>query len=342
MNHPLATFITRYFSHYLPIQRGLSENTILAYRDAVKLLLCFSSDTLKKPPDELDVENVNHQIVLDFLDHLEQERGCSARTRNHRRSVISSLFEFIGREEPILLEHCQKIRAIPPKRTDHRQIKCLEEVEMKAVLDAVDTNSRTGVRDRALLLLLYNSGARASEIVGLELTDLRLEDSAYVRLLGKGRKERSCLLWPETVTALKTFLEQRKPQNPGTVRVFLNARGYPITRSGIRHITRKYGAKAQVKQPSISKNVNPHVIRHTTAMHLLRSGNDINMVSYWLGHADVNTTHIYLEIDMEAKRKMIEKAGAPKVSKHASWKKPKILEWLEKLTKEALLCAANA
>ena len=231
--------------------------------------------------------------------------------------------------------HCGQIRAIPLKRAEHKTVDYLNENEMQAVLDTVDVNSRTGMRDMALLMLLYNTGARVSEIVALDLDDLRLDDSAQVRLIGKGRKERSCPLWAETVTVLNSYLHQRAPKEPGTQQVFLNANGAPITRFGIRYITRKYGAQAQVKQPDMTaKRVNPHTIRHTSAMHLLRAGNYINMVSYWLGHADINTTHIYVEIDMEMKRKMIAKAGAPDVGNKTPWQQPDVLQWLNQLVKK--------
>lgn len=339
MNHPLANFMKHFFSHYLPVQRGLSINTVMAYRDAVKILLCYAADTLKTSVDELAVEDITEPLVLGFLDHLEQVRGCSPRSRNARLAAIRSLFDFIAREEPVLMLQCRQIRAIPLKRAEHKSIDYLEEKEMQAVLDAVDINSRTGIRDRALLLLLYNTGARVSEIVDLELDRLRLDDSAQIKVLGKGRKERSCPLWPETVTALEAYLNHRNPKRTSTERVFLNANGSPITRFGIRHITRKYGVQAQAQHLSACKQVTPHTIRHTTAMHLLRSGNDINMVSYWLGHADINTTHIYVEIDMEIKRKMIAKAGAPQISEKVPWQKPHILQWLDQLTKGLQLCA---
>jgi len=342
MNHPLGSFIKRFFSHYLPVQKGLSVNTILAYRDAVKLLLCYAADTVGIAVDELAVEDISEKIVLGFLDKLEQRRGCSTRTRNARLAAIRSLFEYIARQEPVLLVHCGQIRAIPLKRAEHKTVDYLEEKEMQAVLNAVDVNSRTGIRDRALLMLLYNTGARVSEIVALELDDLRLDDSAQIRLLGKGRKERSCPLWPETATVLKSYLHQRAPKEPGTQRVFLNANDAPISRFGIRHITRKYGAQAQVKQPDMTaKPVNPHTIRHTSAMHLLRAGNDVNMVSYWLGHADINTTHIYVEIDMEMKQKMIAKAGAPDIGNKTPWQQPHVLQWLNRLAKEPQLCGLN-
>jgi site-specific recombinase XerD len=290
MTHTIARFIKRFFSHYLPVQKGLAPNTIMAYRDAVKLMLCYASETLNKNVEELCVEDINESLVLHFLDHLENTRGCSARTRNARLAAIRALFSFIAREEPSLLLHCQMIRTIPIKRTQHKTMNYLEENEMQTLLDSVDLNSRTGVRDNALLLLLYNSGARVSECVELKVADLRLDGVAQVRLLGKGNKYRSCPLWPETVEALEAYLKQRTPKDPATQNLFLNANGSPITRFGVRYITLKYAAKTKNQCPSkASEAVNPHTLRHTTAMHLLRAGNDVNMVSYWLGHADINT-----------------------------------------------------
>ena len=234
--------------------------------------------------------------------------------------------------EPVLLTQSHQIRSIPLNKTEHKTVNYLEEGEMKAVIDAVDLNSRTGIRDLALLLLLYNTGARVSEIVTLKLEDLRLNDSPIITLLGKGNKIRTCPLWPETVAALKDYISQRRPKAL-TKQVFVNAYGAPITRYGIRYITRKYGLKASAGHPSILP-VNPHTIRHTTAMHLLRAGNDINMVSYWLGHANLNTTHFYLEIDMKMKQEMILKAQGPEISKPLPWQKPDILQWLTALTEE--------
>lgn len=208
-------------------------------------------------------------------------------------------------------------------------------------VNAVDVNSRTGIRDRALLLLLYNTGARVSEVIRIELSHLSL-DNRRITLQGKGNKERSCPLWEETVTALKAYIDQRQIKSPDNKQLFLNANGNPITRFGIRWVTRKYGIKALSIQPTLkTKPLNPHRIRHTTAMHLLRAGNDINMVSYWMGHADLNTTQIYVEIDMETKRKMLEKTLPPGGTNKTPWKSPPVLQWLTQLTKESKLCAAN-
>jgi len=322
----------------VPIQKGLSANTILAYRDAIKLLLCYAADTLNRSVEDLCVEEIDESVVLNFLDHVEHTRGCSARTRNARLAAIRALFGFIAREEPSLVLHCQRIRTIPLKRTQHKTVGYLEENEMQALLDAVDFNSRSGVRDNALLLLLYNTGARVSEIVELNVADLRLDGTAHVTLLGKGSKYRSCPLWPETVEALQEYLRQRTAKDPATQQLFLNANGSPLTRFGVRHIIGKLATAAKT---IAAKAVNPHTIRHTTAMHLLRAGNDVTMVSYWLGHADINTTHIYVEIDMEMKRQMLQKAGAPAVQKPLPWQKPNILQWLNALAKGSQLCVVK-
>ena len=342
MTHLLANFIKRFLSHYLPVQKGLSVNTIAAYRDAIKLLLCYAADTVRKPVDTLSVEDIAEKVVLGFLDYVQQARHGSATTRNARLAAIHSLFVYIAREQPELLAQCQKIRAIPLKRTEHKSVDYLEENEMQAILDSVKIHSRTAIRDQALLLLLYNTGARVSEIVELKLCDVRLDGTPQVDLLGKGRKHRACPLWPETLATLKAYFKQRIPKQPSTEHLFLNTHGVGITRFGIRHITAKYATAAHHRCPSIkTKTVSPHTLRHTTAMHLLRSGNDVNMVSYWLGHVDINTTHIYLEIDMEMKKKMLEKADAPAINNKTAWHKPDVLQWLNALGKAPELCPAN-
>jgi len=340
MSPLLANSLKRFFSHYLPVQKGLAENTVLSYRDAIKLLLCYAADTRKKSIEELTVEDIDESLVLAFLDHVETARDCSPSTRNNRLAAIRAFFRFLAREEPSLLPHCQVICAIPLKRTEHKTVDYLEEKEIQAMFDAVDVNSRTGIRDKALLLLLYNTGARVSEIVGLNVTDVRLDEAPQVKLLGKGKKHRSCPLWSETAQALKAYLRERAPKAPGRQQLFLNAHGSGITRFGVRYIIRKYAAKAEQACASMtSKSIGPHTIRHTTAMHLLRAGNEVNMVSYWLGHADINTTHVYVEIDMEMKRQMLQNAEAPAVSNARPWQKPDILQWLNRLAKTPQLCA---
>jgi len=245
----------------------------------------------KKPVDRLNIEDLGEKMVLAFLNHVENGIGNSTNTRNARLAGIRTFFGFVGREEPPLLELCRKIRSIPVKRVEHKIVEYLDAHEMQAIFDSVDIKTNTGIRDNALLLTQYNTGARVQEIVDLSIGDLRLNPPGQVKLLGKGRKQRACPLWPETIDALKNYLENRHPKDPNSEHVFLNANGTPITRFGIAYIITKHAEKATVRCPSLNqKTVGPHTFRHSTAMHLIKAGNDINMVRLWLGHADINTT----------------------------------------------------
>lgn len=340
--HPLAPLLQAYLCSYLPAVKGVSAHTILAYRDTLKLLVCFAADCLKTSADSLNIEDLGDPCVLNFLNHLEKSRENCARTRNARLAGIRSFFDFIGRENPELLEHCRRVRLTPFKRTDHKAMDYLNAGEMKAVVDAASTDSRLGIRDRALLLILYNTGARVSEIADLTIDDLKLDSPSQVKMIGKGRKQRACPLWPETVAALERYIAIRLPRDSRERGVFLNANGGPITRFGIRYIVRQYAQAACEQCPSLkSKAIGPHTVRHSTAMHLIQAGNDINMVKLWLGHANLNTTHAYVEIDMEMKRKILKSAVPPtsdaKADGQPRWQEPRILEWLNGLSKQVAI-----
>ena len=336
IQHPLSRYIGHFFNDYLINQRGLSDNTLLAYRDALKMLFCFVADRYKKLVEKLHVEDLDAQQIVAFLSYLETHRRVSVRTRNARLAACRTFFRYLGREEPALLPQVQLIRSIPLKRTQHTPIDYLNEQEIKRLLEAVDLDSRTGLRDRALLLLMFNTGARAQEVVDLGVADLHFDNGGRVTLMGKGRKQRTCPLWPETVTAIKQYLDERQGTATSLVRLFLNAHGQPITRFGIRHIVKKYVALADDENQTLAKrNIGPHSVRHSTAMHLIKAGNEINMVGMWLGHADINTTHIYVEIDMEMKRNILEKASPPRIDgSHTppSWKQDAVLKWLDSLS----------
>ncbi len=339
-NHLIAPLIQAFFQDFLVAQRGLSPHTIAAYRDSIKLFLNFAAGRLQKPVDKLTVEDFQDKLVVAFLDDLETSRGNSTRSRNARLAALHALFRYIAGQQPEAMARCQQICALPTKRTTHNTIEYLEDDEIRAVLGSVDQSSRNALRDYALLLFLYNTGARAQEVVDLRIDKLRFETPCQVKLLGKGRKERACPLWPETVQALQNYLEHREPSTKECPSVFLNANGKPITRFGMRTIVRKYAAKAGEACASIkAKKVSPHTVRHTTAMHLLQSGNDLNVIKDWMGHADLNTTHAYVEIDMKMKRKALEACQPPKAKTPpkslAKWLKPGILEWLEDLSKGA-------
>lgn len=337
--HSIARFVQGFFQNYLTAQRGLSPNTILSYRDSIKLFLLFVSQRVEKTVDKLTLEDFDVNLAVAFLGDLEKSRGNSIQTRNNRLQALRSFFRYAATQEPTLLAQCQRICEIPNKRTDHKTVEYLENKEVTAILDSVDSKSSNGLRDYALLMFFYNTGARAQEGVDLEIHDLRLETPYQVKLTGKRRKQRVCPLWPETVTALQNYLDNRHPDVSEVPSVFLNANGKPITRFGIRYIVGSCAATAsQVCSSLKSKKVSPHTLRHTTAMHMLQSGNDIGVIKAWLGHADINTTHGYVEIDMNMKRKALEACQAPgvKTAKHRpKWQKQSVLEWLDQLSKSA-------
>jgi site-specific recombinase XerD len=347
-HHPIACFLQGFFHEYLAAQRGLSPNTILSYRDTLKLLLRFGSRRAGKPVDKLLLEDFDEEVMVAFLDDLEAARGNSTETRNNRLAALRTFVRYVAYQDPTLLARCQRICAIPKKRTMHRVVEYLEDHEMAALLNRVDQYSGNGPRDYALLLFLYNTGARVQEAVDLKTADLRLESPSQAKLIGKGRRERICPLWPETIAALDNYLNERCPESSQVPSVFLNANSQPITRFGIRYIVQRYAAQAAETCPSLkSKKISPHSIRHTTAMHLLQSGNDLSVVKDWLGHANLNTTHAYIEIDMKMKRKALEVSRPSDVQaakkRRAKWLKPSVLEWLDELSNAAkILCAASS
>lgn len=340
--HPIAGYLRPYFNAYLAGTRGLSSNTILAYRDTHKLFFCFAADHLCKEVDQLNVEDLDEKVVLAFLEYLEKVRGNCIKTRNLRLAGIRSFFGFIARQSPELIDDCKRVRSIPSKRTEHKTAVYLDNAEIDTVLNSVNPDTPMGLRDRALLHFIYNTGARVSEVVGVGIGDLRLDELGQVSLLGKGKRHRACPLWPETINSLKDYLQARHSQNSQSEALFLNAQDEPITRSGIAYIVRKYAVLAGKRCTSIlSKTVSPHTFRHSIAMTLIRAGQEINMVQDFLGHANINTTHAYFELDMDMKRKVLEKS-APQTAneKQPRWLKPRVLAFLANLTKGDLAPAA--
>lgn len=336
----LSYYIRLFIIQFISNEKGLSENTILAYRDALKLLLKYCADYLKIKIDKLPCDQIDDKTVRKFLDYLEQERGCTPNTRNARLAALKTFFYYLGREVPECLDNSQRINAIPLKKIPHKTIDYLDPDELKAIIDSIDASSRNGIRDKALLMLMYNTGARVQEIVDIKLDDLRLDAASQVKLIGKGKKERVCPIWEDTIEAIKAYISVRKPKQADEKHLFLNGRGESITRFGIRYIIKKYTEKAVEKQPSLqSKKISPHTFRHTTAMHLLQAGNELNVVRLWLGHVSLNTTHKYTEINMEMKKEILSKILPPKLKQEKKkWQRPQILEWLDELCRETELC----
>jgi len=330
----LASMLHGFFVEYLPRQRALSPHTLCSYRDSIKLLLQFFAER-NGGITKLTVEDLTVAHVTAFLQHLETARHNCAGTRNVRLAAIHSFFRYLGGECPELLAQAQRILSVPFKRTSTREIQHLDLDEILAVLGAVDPDTGSSRRDLALLSLMFNTGARVSEIVALQTDDLQMASAPSVVLHGKGRKERTCPLWPETVHFLEKMLEERGIKPGASAALFLNQRGRDLTRFGVRLIFRKYVRRAAKRSPTLTKKrLHPHSARHSTAIQLLRSGVDLSTIAHWLGHASVNTTNKYLSVDLEAKREAITKAKPQIIGDlhSAKWRHDTdLIAWLETL-----------
>ncbi len=297
----LGPWVRRFLLEHLIGERNLSRHTQMSYRDTLRLLLPFVADQYHQPIDRLTVEQINAELVRRFLQHVEQARHCATSSRNQRLAAIRALARFVAEHSPEHIAWCAELRSIPFKKAPQVVVPYLEKPEMDALLRAPDCNTRQGRRDYALLLFLYNSGARASEAAQLTVAALNLALPS-VTLLGKGNKVRYCPLWPVTAQTLSAIVAKREP----TQHVFLNRCDRPITRFGIHTLVERYALKAAVEVPSLaSKRVSPHSLRHTAAVHLLRAGADINTIRAWLRHVSLNTTNVYAEVDLEMKAKAL-------------------------------------
>jgi site-specific recombinase XerD len=332
----LATSLRAFFVQHLPLTRGLSPRTVTSYRDTFVLLLRFLAARHARDVVALGLEHMHADDVLAFLDHLEGERKNSVATRNARLAAIHSFARFLATRDPAQVEEAQRLLAVPVKRGPSRAIDYLEGNEIGAMLEAASPQRRDHVRDRALLLTLFNTGARVQELLDIKTSDLQLDRPTFVRLHGKGRKERLCPLWPETADALRSLIGITPASAVDGALIFRNHRGEPMTRFGVRYLLRRYSERAKTSAPTLAvKRVHPHIYRHSAAVHLLRSGVDLVTISHWLGHASVETTNRYAAVDLETKRKALDRAG-PVVGASdapvAAWRTDaSVLEWLEAL-----------
>jgi site-specific recombinase XerD len=335
--HLLGPYIRRFLLEHVVADRNLTRNTQRSYRDGIRVLLRFMADRHRIDPTDLAVEHVTADVVRDFLRYLEQERKNAAATLNQRVTVIHSLFRFVGRHVPELVERASQLQAVPLRRVDHPTVPYLEKTELDALLATPDRGRRTGQRDYTLLLFLYNTGTRADEAAHLTKGALELGRPASVRILGKGRKTRLCPLWDHTAQALRELLGDRL-NGPAETPVFLNVRGHALTRFGVYAVVARLVARTATRMPSLtSKRVSPHSVRHTTAVHLLRAGVDINTIRAWLGHVSLETTNRYAEVDLEMKAKALaacaitgnNRPGAP--SAGARRKAPDLMAFLASL-----------
>lgn len=310
---PIATNLARilqsYFCSYLLNQRRLSHHTVASYRDMFRLLLPFVASKQNKPVSALSLSDINIEVVLLFLNYLEEQRGNRVQTRNARLSAIRSFFAYAAIEEPQMLPDIQRIMAIPEKRRDRFAFESLQRDEIKAILSVQDMTTWVGQRDHILLLTLYNTGARVSEMSRIQLKDIDMQRQRAIHLHGKGRKERVVPLWSQTIMVLNKWLVNldTSPKSP----VFINRYGNPISRFGVAQRLSCAVKKAGSICPSLKgKKISPHTIRHTTALHLLQSGVDLTVIALWLGHEKIETTHQYMEANLEMKKKALARLPA--------------------------------
>ncbi len=319
-----------FFQQRLVAQRGASAQTIASYRDAFELFLRYAEQRTGRSPSALTLEDLDAPIVLTFLDHLETERGNSPRTRNLRLTAIRSFLRYASVRDPTALPIAQRVLAIPTKRFDRPILGFLSREEVQFLLDAPDRTTWSGQRDAVLFAVLYNTGARVSEITGLRRADVLLDRACALHLHGKGRKERVVPLWKSTAAQLRQWLPRihTSPHTP----VLPNRAGARMSRSGVEHRLRVAVTTASKRCPSlVGRRISPHTLRHTTAMHLLQSGVDITVIALWLGHENPATTHLYVEADLAMKEAALHRLKDPAPGPLRFRARDRLLTFLEAL-----------
>ena len=306
----IGPLLQQFFVEHLMQHKHVSPQTTASYRDSFRLLLQYAKKHLKTEPVALQVKALDATVILSFLDSLEKDRHNSARSRNVRLAAIRSFFRWLTLRDPEMVGTATQIMAIPVKRTDRRLVQSLTREEIDALLAAPDQAHWQGRRDHALLLTLYNTGARVSEITSLHRDHVQFGVSTCVHLFGKGRKQRDVPLWPKTARALKCWF--RELEGSPTSFAFPSARGQRLSRNGVDYILKRAAADSACTTLS-AKRIHPHAVRHTTGSHLLQSGVDISVIALWLGHESIETTHVYVEADLASKERALTKlapAGA--------------------------------
>ncbi len=329
----ISEHIENFFTDHLINHRGVSINTVKAYRDVLKLFLLFVAGENRKNIVKICISDFTIEVVLNFLKDIEKKRRNSISTRNHRLAVLRTFFAYLGTQEPRYLLICQKVALIPFKRSARPMMHYLEVDEVNTIIECVEINKRNGGRDLAILSLLYNTGARVQEVCDLRISNLRLDNPPLLTITGKGNKTRQVPLWESTQKILTDYLISTRRIGADSF-LFTNRAGKQLSRYGVRYILNKYVQIAEEIKPKIKdKNIGPHTFRHTTAMHLLQSGVDLNVIKSWLGHVDVSTTHGYIEIDMEMKRKALNKCRPDNKSNFQVFlkKNADVITWLEAL-----------
>ena len=300
----LAPTLQAFFTERLIAQRQASPHTIAAYRDTFRLLLVFVQQETGIAPHNLDIDDVDATVIAAFLDHLERDRGNSARTRNHRLAAVHSLYHYAALRHPEHAATIARVMAIPAKRYDRRIVNYLTEPEATALLAAPDRNRWIGRRDHALMTLAVQTGLRVSELTALRCRDVNLTSAPHVQTLGKGRKERITPLTKHTANVLRAWMRERSgtPDDP----LFPTSRGRALSRDAVALRIAKHAAAASVASATLAtKTVTPHVLRHTTGMNLLHAGVDTSVIALWFGHESTEATQIYLHADMAIKERAL-------------------------------------
>jgi site-specific recombinase XerD len=324
-----AALVQTFFAEHLQ-QRAVSPCTVAAYRDAFVLFLDFAQTRLRKQPTEIHLDEITSALILNFLDHLEHERGNAVRSRNARLAALRAFLKFAARRDVSALYAVEKALGVPMKRFERPMLGYLSREEMLAIIGK-PSQSWTSQRDHLLLRMLYNTGARVSEIIGATLADVVLDGAACVRLHGKGRKQRSVPLWRSTVLQIRAWL-RLNPQLQAASALFPNRNGQPMTRANVTQRLALAVQTAVVTQPQLAKRcISPHIIRHTTAMHLLQSGVDISVIALWLGHESPTTTHQYVEADLVMKEQALGKLQEPDAALRRYKAPDSLIEFLKTL-----------
>jgi integrase/recombinase XerD len=304
--YPLPIYVQRFFTERLATQLHASPNTVASYRDTFRLLLRYAAERLKHEPTQLQIADIDTDLIGSFLTFVETMRGNGARSRNTRLSAIRSFFRYVAGNEPQLLHQCQQVLAMPSKRYEKRTIDFLTRAELEALIRAADPTTRSGRRDRMLLLLALQTGFRVSELINLTCGDVVLGTGPHVRCMGKGRKERTTPLRKDCVEALRVWLAERRGADNEPL--FVSNRGERFSRDAVERIVRKHVELAAKTCPTLKgKRVTPHVLRHSAAMQLLQNGVDRTVIALWLGHESVESTQMYVHADIELKEKAMAK-----------------------------------
>ena len=326
----LAPTMEAFFSERLISQKQVSDHTLGAYADTFKLLLRFIGDRSAKSPSSLDFADVDAPAIGAFLDYLEHVRGNSVRTRNVRLAAIHSLFNFAALRHPEHAALIQRVLAIPTKRYSRTDVSFLEADEINALIAAPNRGTRIGRRDHALLVTAIQTGLRVSELIGLSCEDVHIGKGAYVRCIGKGRKQRCTPLTKETNSVLRVWLAERGGES--TEPLFPTSRGHALSRDTVEFLVKKYAEIAQLSCPTLeTRTITPHTLRHTAAMNLLRAGVSTAVIAMWLGHESPDTTQIYLHADLTIKERAMDRT-APFGTKPGRYRAPDaLLAFLENL-----------